>query len=478
MLADLKKNKKNLSFSHASASRYQIGRMRYTPCIISSSGGRMRFACSPDILTLKSCTCYRMLINFDIIVIQLLDNPLKPLRIRTFLYKFSLLISVAVLLASCKGELLSPANFANADTSLAGGGGTTKPDTLPNFNLPASVALDASRNIYVADWGNNLIREITTAGVVSTYAGSGFAGYNNGTGLLASFNEPTGLAIDASGNLFVADAGNNLIRKISNTAVVTTIAGSDTTGYADGVDSAAVFFNPLAVAVDGSDNVYVADAGNDVIRMVTSGGVVSTFAGQVNTSTNTSASPFSNPSGIALAPTGNLFVANYLDNNILQVSQSGTVTQFAGTDSIGSGNGPALSATFYYPNSVIVDANNNIYVSDGINNVIRKISSGTVSTFAGSGIAGAIDGTGVNASFNGPAGLAVDALGNIYVADSNNNEIRKITPAGVVTTIAGTGIQGSQNGTTAARRNTKPLKVRPRPRVDVFRPRFRRLVLR
>jgi sugar lactone lactonase YvrE len=386
---------------------------------------------------------------------------------------------VALAFASCKGEWLSPTNYGSADTSLAGSGGITKPDTMPSFDLPAAVAIDASGNIYVADWGNNLIRKITTAGVVSTYAGSGFAGYTNGTALLASFSEPTGLAIDASGNLFVADAGNNLIRKISANATVTTIAGSDTTGYADGADTAAVFFNPLAVAVDGSDNVYVADAGNDLIRLVNSAGVVSTFAGQVNTAADTAASPFNNPSGIALGSGGNLFVANYLDNNILQVNSAGVITPYAGTGSVGSSNGPALSASFYYPNSVAVDANNNVYVSDGINNIIRKISAnGTVSTFAGSGVAGAIDSTGVYAQFNGPAGLAVDALGNVYVADSNNNEIRKITPAGVVTTVAGSGLQGAKNGTVAARRNRKPLKLKPRPRVDVFRPRMRRLILR
>lgn len=399
---------------------------------------------------------------------------MEPLLIRPLCCRFLFLLSVACAFAACKGEEISPSDYTTVNDSLASGGGTTPPSNLPTFNLPSSVALDAAGDIYVADYGNNLIREISTAGVVTTFAGSGNAGYTDETGLLASFNEPAGLTIDASGNLFVADAGNNLIRKITTAAVVTTIAGSDTTGYVDGTGVAAAFFNPLAVAVDGSDNVYVADAGNDVIRVVSSGGKVSTFAGAVNTSSNTSASPFNNPSGIALGSGGNLFVANYLDNNILEVNSAGAVSTYAGTDSIGSNNGPALSATFYYPNSVAVDAGGNVYVSDGVNNLIRKITpGGMVSTFAGSGAAGAIDSVGVYASFNGPAGLAVDASGNVYVADSNNNEIRKITPAGVVTTIAGTGIQGAQNGTAAARRNKKPLKLRPRPRVDIFKPKVR-----
>jgi sugar lactone lactonase YvrE len=172
-----------------------------------------------------------------------------------------------------------------------------------------------------------------------------------------------------------------------------------------------------------------------------------------------------------------LFVANYLDDDILKVSSSGTVSTFAGRDTIqGSDNGTALSATFYYPNSVAADANGNVYVSDGVNNLIRKIDvNGNVSTLAGSGVPGAIDSTGVNASFNGPAGLAVDAAGNVYVADSNNNEIRKITPAGIVTTIAGTGLQGSQNGIAVAHRNKRALKIIPKQRLNmIYRPKARR----
>ncbi len=339
------------------------------------------------------------------------------------------------------------------------------------------MALDATGNIYVADWGNNLIREISTTGAVTTFAGSGFAGYTDGTGTLASFTMPTGLAIDPQGNLFVADAGDNLIREINPSGAVSTIAGSDSTGYVDGLGSAAAFFNPLGVAVDGNDNIYVADAGNNLIRLIKSGGNVSTFAGTVNTGTSTTLSPFNNPSGVAIGPNGNLFVANYLDDDILQVSPSGAVSTFAGRDTIqGSANGTALSATFFYPNSVATDSRGNVYVSDGVNNLIRKIDvNGNVSTLAGSGVPGAIDSTGVNASFNGPAGLAVDAAGNVYVADSNNNEIRKITPAGVVTTVAGTGLEGSQNGIAVTHRNKRALKITPKPRLNmIYRPKARK----
>lgn len=402
-------------------------------------------------------------------------TPLKPRLIKHFFYIALLFCVIVCALPGCKNEWISPGAVPPiVDTS---SGGTTKVDTLPTFNSPTALVLDASGNIYVADWGNNLIREISTTGTVSTFAGSGFAGYTDATGTLASFTMPTGLAIDPQGNIFVADAGNNLIREINPSGAVVTIAGSDTTGYADGQGAAAVFFNPLGVAVDSKDNVYVADAGNNLIRLVTSAGTVSTFAGTVNTGSSTTLSPFNNPTSLALAPNGNLYVTNYLDDDILQVNQSGAVNIFAGQDTVqGSGNGPGLSATFYYPNAVASDANGNLYVSDGVNNIIRKIdASGNVSTFAGSGVPGAIDSTGVYASFNGPAGLAVDANGNVYVADANNNEIRKITAAGVVTTIAGTGVQGSQNGIAVAHRNKRVLKIAPKSKLDmIYRLRARR----
>ena len=332
-------------------------------------------------------------------------------------------------------------------------------DSLPSFNNPSGVAIDASGNIYVADYGNNLIRKIAPGGIVTTLAGSGNAGYIDGAGTLASFTQPTGLAVDASGNLFVADAGDNLIREINPAGVVTTIAGSDTTGSVNGIGTASSFFDPLGVSVDVHGNIYIADAGNNLIRLIGQGGQVSTFAGTLNTGTSTNLSPFNNPSGVAVDGNGNVFVANYLNSTIMKITPSGVVSTYAGVDTVkGSNNGPAPSATFYYPNSVAVDAAGNVYVSDGVNNLIRKITpDGTVSTLAGSGLAGSADSTGTKASFNYPAGLAVDAAGNVYVADSNNNLIRKITPAGVVSTVAGSGLQGATNGTAVANKRRRML---------------------
>jgi sugar lactone lactonase YvrE len=254
--------------------------------------------------------------------------------------------------------------------------------------------------------------------------------------------------------------------------MVSTLAGSDSTGSVNGPAAGSSFFHPVGVTADGSGNVYVADAGNNMIRLITSAGMVSTFAGNGNTGASNgtlTSTSFSNPTGVAVDIAGNIFVANYLNNNILKINQAGTVNLLAGTGQPGANNGPDSLATFYYPNSVAVDAADNVYVADGVNNLIRKITpAGMVTTLAGSGLAGAIDSIGTAASFNGPGGLAVDAAGNVYVADTNNNLIRKITAAGVVTTIAGIGSAGANNGLAVAYRNKIPLKNTSKSRFNIF----------
>ncbi len=343
-------------------------------------------------------------------------------------------------------------------------------DSAPSFRAPAGVAVDATGNIYVTDYGNNLIRKITPAGLVSTFAGSGNQGILDGTDSLASFNLPTGITIDKNGNLYVTDQGSDLIRKITPGQVVTTIAGVDSASSANGVGNQAGFFNPMGIVADASGNLYVADAGNNAIRLITAGGTVSTIA--TNDTTHNISTPvaFSNPTGVALDGSGNLFVANYLNSNILMINPSGLVSNYADTGRIqGNMNGPAPAATFFYPNSVAVDVQGDVFVADGVNNLIRKISTaGVVSTFAGSGLPGAVDGTGTAASFNGPSGLAFDKVGNLYVADTNNNLIRKITPAGLVTTVAGSGLPGHINGMALARRNKRMLKIPLRARFNIF----------
>jgi len=327
-----------------------------------------------------------------------------------------------------------------------------------SFHTPQAITLDALGNMYVADTNNNKIRKITAAGVVSTLAGSGSFGSANGIGTVASFNFPTGIAVDASGNVYVADSFNNKIRKITSAGIVSTLAGSITnaSGNLDGTGTAASFNSPKGVAVDASGNVYVADSFNHKIRKITPAGLVSTFAGS---GSNGSAdgtgilATFSSPTGLAIDTSGNVYVADKGNDEIRKITPLGVVTTLAGAAGFqpfpGSADGIGIAARFNYPFGVAVDASGNVYVADTDNHKIRKITAtGVVSTFAGSGVSSLIiDGAGVVAKFNSPTGVVVDASGNLYVADSNHNVIRKITTTGMVSTFAGSGAQGSTDGT-------------------------------
>jgi sugar lactone lactonase YvrE len=577
---------------------------------------------------------------------------------------------------------LSPANTGGAVpatvygtiTTFAGStsatsGYTNATGTAARFTTPQRIVGDGSGNLYVADYGNNAIRKITSSGVVTTFAGSltGASGNTDGTGTAALFNGPDGLAIDASGNLFVSDHVNNLIRKITPAAVVTTFytggstfgpaglcfdgsgnlivaaqglsqiiritpAGAASTiagnffGYANGTGTAALFKNPTGVQVDASGNIYVADYLNNAIRKITPSAVVSTFAGS-SVSGNTggfadgvgTAAKFNNPTGLAMTSGGVIYVADFINYNIrrilpdatvtlvvgsptqavgtmdgvgtaallshpvdLYIDPSGTgwdvdmyasvrkvvltgytisggtlpaglsfdpttgtisgtpvaatssqtytvtgynasgyssttitlsataisapsiryisstnnitvgksfavaptntggtvpaavygqVTTFAGSASGASGyaNATGTAALFHTPYAAVMDAFGNLYVADKANNAIRKITSaGVVTTFAGStsGTAGNTNGTGTAATFNAPDGVTIDASGNLFVSDFNNNSVRKITPVGAVTTFAssvtgpaGLSFDGSGNLVVASQGGNKILKI-------------------
>ena len=332
-----------------------------------------------------------------------------------------------------------------------------------SFNNPYGIAIDASGNVYVADFSNHKIRKITSIGIVSTFAGSGTAGAINGTGMAASFNNPSGVAVDASGNVYVADLNNNKIRKITSTGIVSTFAGSGSAGAVDGTGATASFNSPNGLAVDASSNIYVTDFNNFKIRKITSTGIVSTFAGSgaIGAIDGTAGvASFNYIFGATVDASSNVYIADAGNNKIRKITSTGVVSTFAGSNSIGAIDGTGVSASFKTPNGLAVDASGNIYVADQGNNKIRKITpTGLVSTFAGSGTLGAIDGTGTTASFNIPSGLAVDLSGNLYIADAGNNKIRKITPTGVVSTFAGSGSYGADNGTGIAASFNQPIGV-------------------
>ena len=365
---------------------------------------------------------------------------------------------------------MTPARVVTTLAGLAGSiGSADGTGSAARFWQPYGVAVDSSGNVYVADSGNDTIRKITPAGVVTTLAGlTGVQGRADGTNSTARFTAPSGVAVDSSGNVYVADYGNNAIRKITPAGVVTTLAGmAGTHGSANGTGSAARFYHPSGVAVDASGNVYVGDTDNDTIRKVTPAGVVTTLAGlagSVGSADGTgSAARFNSPLGVGVDSSGNIYVADYYDDTIRKVTPAGVVTTQAGLAVLyGSADGTGGAARFDSPSGVAVDSPGNVYVADTLNQTIRKITpTGVVTTLAGSAATpGSVDGTNSTARFYDPFGVAVDSSGNVYVADNGNSTIRKVTSAGVVTTLAGlAGSTGSANGTNSVARFNGPSGV-------------------
>ncbi len=336
-----------------------------------------------------------------------MHKPLRPLAVRSI---GSLLLWLSVSTGpgtrlAAQIDYATPYSFAFLAGSSGTAGSADGTGAAALFRDPYGLALDSSGNLYVADKANDTIRMVTASGVVTTLAGTpGGVGTTDGTGAAAQFNQPVGLAVASGGVIYVADSANHTIRKIASGGVVTTLAGAPgKAGYIDATGGSAEFNQPYGIAIDGSGNLYVTELGNNTVRMVTSGGVVTTLAGTAG--------------------------------------------------SAGSTDGTGTAARFNQPIGIAIDASGNLYVADSTNNTIRKIASGgVVTTLAGSpGSAGTADGTGSAARFHSPRGMATDAAGNIYVTDSENCTIRKVTPAGVVTTLAGTpGTFASVPGTGAA----------------------------
>jgi sugar lactone lactonase YvrE len=287
-----------------------------------------------------------------------------------------------------------------------------------------------------------------------TLAGSaGNSGFADATGVTAQFSAPWSVAVDTSSNVYVGDSGNSVIRKISPSGLVSTFAGkAGNTGSADGSGTNALFSRPYGVAIDVSNNLYIADFDSSTIRKITPAGAVTTLAGSAGSSGSTdatgSAARFNGPTGVAVDTNGNVYVADTYNCTIRKITPAGAVTTLAGSPlAFGSVDATGSAARFRYPPGLAVDTSGNVYVADQLNQTIRKITSdGVVTTLAGfSGSAGAADGTGSAARFSYPSGVAVDGTGNLFVADNNNSIIRKMTPAGVVTTLAGLSGHASTN---------------------------------
>ena len=304
------------------------------------------------------------------------------------------------------------------------------------FNAPSSIVVDVSGNFYIADQGNSVIRKMTPSGVVTTLAGlAGVRGSNDGAGVDARFNSPAGVAVDALGNVYVADTFNHTIRVINSLGVVTTLAGTaGTTGAVDGIGAAARFTLPSGLAVDSGGTVYIADSGNHAIRRLSNIGSVTTLAGALGVAGFTdhvvgASARFNSPSALVLDSSGNLCVADAQNNAIRKISAAGSVSTWAGNlvGAGGSTDGTGTGASFNRPSGLALDTSGNLYVADTYNNTIRRIStSAEVTTIAGLALfAGSTDGSGTAARFTRPFGVVVDIAGNIYVADTGNNTIRR-----------------------------------------------------
>jgi hypothetical protein len=334
---------------------------------------------------------------------------------------------------------------------------------------PTGVAVDATGNLFIADAGNNRIREVGTNGIITTVAGGGTNGLGDGgPATNAELANPGGVAVDASGNLFIADVYNNRIREVGTNGIIITVAGNGTAGYSGdgGAATNAELYNPVAVAVDASANLFIADLGNNVILEVGTNGIITTVAGDGGFRAGAGVGGYSgdggpatnaelsDPSGVAVDASGNLFIADYHNQRIRKVGTNGIITTVAGNGIGGySGDGgPATNAELTTPSGVAVDASGNLFIADWNNNVIREVgTNGIITTVAGNGYVNpntgfggysGDGGTATNAELANPGGVAVGASGNLFIADTYNNAIRKVGTDGIITTVAGNGTGG------------------------------------
>ena len=369
-------------------------------------------------------------------------------------------------IADIVNQRIREVDTASTITTVAGtGAGGFSGDgglaTGAQLSFPSGVAVDPAGSLFIADRGNNRIRTVDTAGTITTVAGSGTDTFSGDGGLATSaqLSYPSGVAVDRAGNLFIADAWNDRIRAVDTTGMITTVAGTGAAGFSGDDGSATnaqlyvAFVYPIGVAMDPAGNLFIADVANNRVRTVDTAGTITTVAGSGAFGFSGDGGPATTaqlfyPSGVAVDPAGNLFVADVENHRIRKVDAAGTITTVAGTGTGGFGgdNGQAASAQLRYPSGVAVDPAGDLFVGDTGNNRIRMVdAAGTVTTVAGTGTFGfgGDGGAATGAQLSSPSGVAMDRDGNLFIADAGNNRIRKVDTTGTITTVAGTGAGGS-----------------------------------